>query len=99
VNYTPADGNVLVCTRVTDADHVEVLIRDSGPGIDPTDLPHIFDRFYRGDKARTRVGGGTGLGLAITPEIVARHHGSVGVGSAVGKGSTFAVRLPVKVKK
>jgi len=99
VNYTPADGNVLVCTRVTDADHVEVLIRDSGPGIDPTDLPHIFDRFYRGDKARTRVGGGTGLGLAITREIVARHHGSVEVDSAVGKGSTFTVRLPVKVKK
>jgi len=98
VNYTPAEGNVTVSTFVQDPEQVEIKIQDTGPGIDPADLPHIFDRFYRADKARTRVGGGTGLGLAITREIVARHHGTVEVESSSGKGSTFTVRLPVKVE-
>jgi signal transduction histidine kinase len=99
VAYTPSEGTVTVGAKTTDAEHVEVLIQDTGAGIDPADLPHIFDRFYRGDKARTRSGGGTGLGLAITREIIARHHGTVVVDSVVGKGSTFVVRLPLKRKK
>ncbi|HEY9870786.1 MAG TPA: ATP-binding protein [Candidatus Obscuribacterales bacterium] len=99
VAYTPSEGSVTVGAKTTDAEHVEVLIQDTGAGIDPADLPHIFDRFYRGDKARTRSGGGTGLGLAITREIIARHHGTVLVDSVVGKGSTFVVRLPLKRKK
>ncbi|MFN8659077.1 MAG: ATP-binding protein [Candidatus Obscuribacterales bacterium] len=98
VNYTPGGGTVTVATKVLEPDIVEVTIQDNGPGIDPSDLPHIFERFYRADKARTRTGGGTGLGLAITREIIARHHGVVEVDSAPGKGSTFTVRLPVKVQ-
>lgn len=98
VNYTPGGGTVTIATRVLEPDIVEVTIQDNGPGIDPADLPHIFERFYRADKARTRTGGGTGLGLAITREIIARHHGVVEVDSAPGKGSTFTVRLPVKVQ-
>ncbi len=95
VNYTPPQGRVTVSSRSPGPGHIEVRISDTGPGIEPGDLPHIFDRFYRGDKARTRVGGGTGLGLAITREIIARHHGVVEVESEVGRGSVFTVRLPV----
>jgi signal transduction histidine kinase len=97
VNYTPADGTVTVSTRFTDDERVEITIKDSGIGIDAADLPHIFERFYRADKARTRVGGGSGLGLAITRDIVARHHGIIKVDSSIGRGSIFSIQLPTKV--
>jgi two-component system phosphate regulon sensor histidine kinase PhoR len=97
VNYTPTGGSVTVSVRsVDDEERVEISVKDTGGGIEPADLPHIFERFYRADKARTRVGGGTGLGLAITREIIARHHGTIKVDSIVGKGTTFAVYLPAK---
>ncbi|HEY9755765.1 MAG TPA: ATP-binding protein [Oculatellaceae cyanobacterium] len=97
VNYTPSGGSVTVTVRaIEDEERVEISVKDSGQGIEPADLPHIFERFYRADKARTRVGGGTGLGLAITREIIARHHGTIKVDSAVGRGSTFSVYLPAK---
>ena len=95
VSYTAGDGNVTVSTQVVDGSQVKVVIKDDGVGIDPDDLPHIFDRFYRGDKARTRAGGGTGLGLAITHEIIKRHRGAVEVDSQVGAGTQFTVILPV----
>jgi signal transduction histidine kinase len=98
INHTPVGGTVTLATRVFEPDRVEVLISDTGVGIDPSDLPHIFERFYRGDKARTRTAGGTGLGLAITREIIARHHGSIDVESVPGEGSTFIIRLPVMRK-
>jgi signal transduction histidine kinase len=98
INYTPTGGTVSISTKLLDPDIVGVTIQDTGAGIEPSDLPHIFERFYRADKARTRTGGGTGLGLAITREIIARHHGVVEVESAPGKGSTFTIRLPVKVQ-
>jgi signal transduction histidine kinase len=98
INYTPSEGSVSVNAKLTDG-HVEIRIEDTGQGIEVADLPHIFERFYRGDKARTRSGGGTGLGLAITREILARHHGTVEVESTVGKGSTFTVRVTAAMKK
>jgi two-component system sensor histidine kinase ResE len=80
-------------------DTVTVKITDTGKGIDAADLPHVFERFYRGDKSRSRTkedggSGGTGLGLAITQEIIARHHGHIEVESILGKGTTFTVFLP-----
>lgn len=97
VNYTPRGGSVTVNIKLSpDDERVGIEVRDTGAGIEANDLPHIFERFYRADKARTRVGGGTGLGLAITREIIARHHGTIKVDSVAGKGSTFSVYLPVK---
>ena len=72
-----------------------VKVSDTGIGILPEDLPHIFERFYRADRARSRDRGGSGLGLAIVQSIVQEHHGSVEVESTPGKGSTFTLRLPV----
>jgi signal transduction histidine kinase len=98
VNYTAPEGAISVFTTAPDADQIQIKIQDTGVGIEPADLPHIFERFYRADKARSRASGGTGLGLAITREIVARHHGTVGVESVVAKGSTFTVTLPIADK-
>ncbi|HNG22221.1 MAG TPA: ATP-binding protein, partial [Candidatus Obscuribacter sp.] len=95
VNYTPEGGAVSVTSRLIEG-KVSVRIQDTGVGIEPADLPHIFERFYRADKARTRETGGTGLGLAITREIIARHHGTVDVESTVGKGSSFTIQLPLR---
>ena len=71
-----------------------VAITDTGIGIAQEDIPHIFDRFYRVDRARSREMGGTGLGLAICQWIIDAHHGWIDVQSALGKGSTFTVHLP-----
>jgi len=70
-------------------------VRDTGEGIAPEHLPHVFDRFYRADKSRARQTGGAGLGLAIVRQLVAAHGGTVGVNSVVGQGSTFTFTLPV----
>ncbi len=97
INHTPAGGAVTLSASSMEPERVEIIISDTGSGIDPADLPHIFDRFYRGDKARTRTAGGTGLGLAITREIIARHHGSIDVESTPGQGSKFSIKLPTQV--
>jgi signal transduction histidine kinase len=73
-----------------------VDISDSGIGLPAEHLPHIFDRFYRVDKARNRMDGGTGLGLAIVKWIAEAHGGSIEVTSEVNKGSRFSVRLPIE---
>jgi heavy metal sensor kinase len=93
VKYTPKSGLVSVALGTTNG-NATVKIRDTGIGISEEDLPHIFDRFYRADKARSRELGGAGLGLSIGRWIAEVHGGSVDVESRVGAGSTFQVVLP-----
>jgi signal transduction histidine kinase len=95
LHYTPEGGTISVRTYAT-ASHVAIEIADTGIGISADDLPHIFDRFFRADKARQTATGGTGLGLAIALKIVEAHHGSIEVESTPGAGSTFTVLLPVE---
>jgi signal transduction histidine kinase len=95
IKYTPNGGHVYINTRVNLAvNGVEVVVRDTGVGIPPQDLPRIFERFYQVDKVRGPERG-TGLGLAITREIVEAHGGRISAASdGEGKGSTFTVWLP-----
>lgn len=95
IKYTPDGGKIVVFLTRSGRDAV-LEIADTGVGIPPEDLPHVFDRFYRVDKARSRETGGTGLGLSIVKQIVRLHAGSVTVASELGKGTTFTVQLPVK---
>ncbi len=91
--YTPPAGRVAVRARGEGAD-IRVTIRDTGPGIAPEHLPHLFDRFYRAEAARSRDDGGAGLGLAIAFEIARAHGGTLSVESGPGEGATFTVALP-----
>jgi heavy metal sensor kinase len=93
IKHTPAGGRVTVGWRVNGR-QVELWVRDTGVGIAGEHLAHIFDRFYRVDKARSRAEGGVGLGLSICRWIAEAHGGSISVESALGRGSTFTVRLP-----
>ncbi|HEU5303414.1 MAG TPA: ATP-binding protein [Gemmatimonadales bacterium] len=95
IKYTPQGGTVGL-SLTEDGDAVLLSVRDTGIGIAPGDLPHIFERFWRADQARTRTGDrpGVGLGLAITKWIVEAHGGSITVQSRPGRGSVFTVRLP-----
>ncbi|HET9495481.1 MAG TPA: HAMP domain-containing sensor histidine kinase [Chloroflexia bacterium] len=95
IRHTPQGGEITV-SAVDDPGRGEVRIevRDTGPGIDPKDLPHIFDRFYRGDASRARATGNTGLGLAIARAIVEAHSGTIAAESGPGEGATFRVTLP-----
>ena len=93
IKYSPDGGRIKVGMRTTDAQLI-ISISDEGLGIPKKDLPRIFDRFYRVDKARSRAQGGTGLGLAIAKEIVKQHKGFIWAKSEYGKGSTFTIVLP-----
>jgi heavy metal sensor kinase len=95
IRYTPSGGQVALGWRVN-KDQVQLWVQDTGIGISQEHLPHLFDRFYRVDKARSRAEGGVGLGLAISHWIAEAHQGSIHVESAPGKGSTFTVLLPTK---
>ena len=95
IKYTPDGGKIAVTLKRMGRDAV-LEISDTGVGIPAEDLAHVFDRFYRVDKARSRDTGGTGLGLSIVQQIVRLHAGSVTVQSEKGKGTTFIVQLPVK---
>jgi signal transduction histidine kinase len=95
VKYTGAGGQVRVSLIRKDG-AADITVMDSGIGIAPEDLPRIFDRFYRADKARSREQGGIGLGLAIARWIVEAHRGQIRVESALGQGSTFSVTLPLR---
>jgi heavy metal sensor kinase len=98
IKYTPAGGSVEIESRVRDGE-VTLSVRDTGIGIAPGDLPHIFDRFWRADPARSRTGQrpGVGLGLAISKWIAEAHGGNITVQSRPGRGTTFLVRLPMTV--
>ena len=93
IKYSPEGGKITVSMKTTD-DQMILSISDQGLGIPKEDLPKIFDRFYRVDKARSRAQGGTGLGLAIAKEIIKQHNGFIWAKSEYGKGSTFTIVLP-----
>jgi two-component system sensor histidine kinase ResE len=102
IRHTPAGKAIRLSARRVAAakgDLVELEVADEGSGIPAEDLPYIFERFYKADKARTRNGGGTGLGLAIARHLVEAHGGEIRVRSELGKGTTFTVRLPVHPAK
>ncbi len=111
LRYTPTGGKIEIratpdrvvhgagatsCTGQTIYPYVRVAVSDTGMGIAPEDLPHVFDRFWRGDKSRSRSGGGAGLGLAIARQIVETHGGRIWAESAVGQGTTFTFVLPAE---
>ncbi len=93
LRHTPAEGTITI--RLEQNEEVAVIsIRDTGVGILPAQLPHIFDRFFRTDRSRSTATGGFGLGLAIVKALIKLHNGSISVQSAVGVGTTFVIRLP-----
>ena len=93
IKYSPDGGKITISMKTTD-DQMILSISDQGLGIPKQDLPKIFDRFYRVDRARSRAQGGTGLGLAIAKEIIKQHNGFIWAKSEYGKGSTFTIVLP-----
>ncbi|TYP68941.1 two-component system phosphate regulon sensor histidine kinase PhoR [Paenibacillus methanolicus] len=107
ISYTPEGGKVSISVQPLvdgrpvsggdeqDYDYIRISISDTGIGIPKKDLPRIFERFYRVDKARSRSSGGTGLGLSIVKHLVELHHGTISVESSVGIGSTFIIDMPV----
>jgi len=94
IKFTPPGGRILLATRVADRS-VILNIADTGPGIARSDLPHVFERFYKADRARSGKGG-TGMGLAISKHIVEAHGGRISVQSTEGRGSTFSLSIPIR---
>ena len=92
--HTPPGGRIAFSVR-SNGTHAEAEVADTGPGIAPEDLPHIFERFYRGDRARARRSGGSGLGLAIARSIAEAHGGTLTAAGRPGAGATFTLRLPL----
>lgn len=93
LRYTPAGTRVTITARSV-PEGVELTVSDSGPGIPPEDLPHVFDRFWRAEKSRNRATGGSGLGLTIVKQLVEAHDGQIQVESQVGVGTRFRIQLP-----
>jgi len=101
IRHTPAGGQIVVQAMPGAGGRVTVSVQDSGEGIRPDDLPRVFDRFYRGDAARSRseagtglLSGGAGLGLAIAKGLVEAHQGQISVASTLGQGTTVTFTLP-----
>ncbi|NCC34043.1 MAG: HAMP domain-containing protein [Chloroflexia bacterium] len=95
LRHTPADGQITLSAQVVDGG-VAFAVSDTGHGIAPADLPHIFDRFYRVDRARSRSAGGAGLGLAIARRIIETHGGTITATSTLGDGTTMRFVLPLE---
>ncbi len=93
IKFTPPGGSV-VLTLEPHRDGARLEVRDTGVGIDASEIPHVFERFYRGSRANEARGSGSGLGLAIVKSIVDMHGGRIAVESQVGAGTTFTVILP-----
>ncbi|NOV02175.1 sensor histidine kinase [Paenibacillus planticolens] len=98
MKFTTDSGKIRLIARKRGS-HAEIVVEDTGSGIDSHDLPHIFDRFYRGDKARSRNSGGAGLGLAIAKWIVSAHSGTILADSRLGKGTTMTLHFPLEPRK
>jgi signal transduction histidine kinase len=95
LGHTPAGGEVILSAS-RQGDHVHTTVKDTGVGIPPEHLPHIFTRFYRVDKSRSRQAGGSGIGLTIAKHLVEAHGGQIWVGSeGQDQGSEFTFTLPV----
>ncbi|MCH8948831.1 MAG: ribosome recycling factor [Chloroflexi bacterium] len=97
LTHTPADGQVLIQADQKNG-HASITVKNTGAGIPPEDLPHIFDRFYRVDKSRSRSTGGVGLGLTITKHLVEAHGGTIEASSQEGQGTLMVVTLPLEPK-
>lgn len=101
ISYTPDEGKVMVTAEEikaeeeAEAERVRITVADTGIGIPKKDLPRIFERFYRVDKARSRISGGTGLGLSIVKHLVEMHQGTILVDSTIGIGTKFIIELPI----
>jgi len=93
VKYTPDHGEIKL-KIYSQKDSSQIYLCDNGCGISPHDLPHIFERFYRADKSRTRLTGGSGIGLAIVKALVLAHSGNITVISEIEKGTTVKIELP-----
>lgn len=98
LRHTPQGGQIIVCAQQIDGEQVRIAVQDSGEGIPAGELPHVFERFYRTDHARSRDTGGSGLGLAIARSLVEAHGGRIWAESVEGEGSTFAFALPVSIE-
>ncbi len=96
LRYTPASGQVTLAAAAMDQGIVEITVADTGPGIAPEDLAYVFERFWRGEKSRSRLSGGSGLGLAIARRLIEMHGGDIRVDSVQGQGATFRFTLPVR---
>jgi signal transduction histidine kinase len=94
LRYTSVNGRVGIRLESRDG-IVDISVYDNGPGIAVEDLPYVFERFYRGDKARSRQSGGTGLGLAIVKSFIEAHGGNIEVESHKGVGTTFNIKIPI----
>lgn len=98
IRYTPENGHVIISSEVLaekGAEWIRIQVRDTGIGIAESDLPFVFNHFYRADASRDRKSGGAGLGLAIVKQLVERHQGYVSVASVLGQGSLFELYLPI----
>jgi len=98
IRHTPSGGKIIV-TVESDEQRLYIEVKDTGSGIPPEDLPFVFERFYKADKARTRGSSGTGLGLAIAKNIIHAHNGEISVESILGEGTAFTISIPVKVRE
>ena len=95
LRHTHQGGQIAVVAQQVDGKGVRITVQDNGEGIPIDELPHVFERFYRTDHARSRDTGGSGLGLAIARSLVEAHGGRIWAESVEGEGSTFAFSLPV----